>query len=189
MDKEQNKKNEVKEKQKQNDIEEKQSSDDVKKEIDNLLKEIENRYNIDKENIKLVRIPQKKVTLKRVLLSLLLGYLLDLFLVIALNGYLAFAEYDIIRIIIFASIFTVTEVLLKQILAKYIFKLMVMSFGLITIPITIISFIFAFIATPGLIIESVGRFILFFVIFMITRLTIKMFIMQNNILAQRGKKQ
>jgi|SRR5690554_2861641 len=159
-------------------------------EFENLLKQLEDQYNLDRKNIKVVKIKQRKISFKDMILSILIGYLLDLILIIALNGYLGFADYDIKSIFLFSFIFTTIETVLKQILMKFIFRLMLMSFGTVTIPLTIVSFIMAVLITPRLEINSTGRLILFFIIFMIIRLLIRMFIMRKNILKQqRGIKK
>ncbi|MCK9537054.1 MAG: hypothetical protein M0R05_05705 [Bacilli bacterium] len=192
MDKEKidNKKTNNEEQQLEKDQEKKsnQTPDIPQRELQKMLKQLQEQYNLDSEKVKVVQIKRRKVTVKEIILSVVFGYLLDLFLTMALNGYLAFADYDFLSIILFSLIFTTIETVLKQFFIKYIFRLVLMSFGMITIPLTIISFVIAVLVTPGLTILHTGRMILFFIIFMIIRLAIRMFIMRKNILKQRGNK-
>ena len=192
MDKEKINNKEINNKEQQLKKDKKKKSDQIQyipqEELEKMLKQLQEQYNLDGEKVKVVQIRRRKVTIKEIILSVVFGYFLDLFLTMALSGYLAFAENDFLSIILFSLIFTTLETILKQLLMKYIFRLMLMSFGMITIPLTIISFVLAVLITPGLTILDTGRMILFFIIFMIIRLAIRMFIMRKNILKQRGNK-
>ena len=143
--------------------------------LDKIIQEYREKGHFESEKLKVAKVRVVKLTIKHFLLSLFINYLFDLLLSIALNGYLAFAEYDLSSIVLFSIIFTTVETILRHILTKYSMRLVLMSFGMITIPITIISFVLAVLVTPGLVILSTGRLILFFIIFMIIRLTLRMF--------------
>lgn len=158
--------------------------------LDKIIQEYREKGHFESEKLKVAKVRVVKLTIKHFLLSLFINYLFDLLLSIALNGYLAFAEYDLSSIVLFSIIFTTVETILRHILTKYSMRLVLMSFGMITIPITIISFVLAVLVTPGLVILSTGRLILFFIIFMIIRLTLRMFFLRRSIInQQRGAKK
>jgi|LFRM01.1.fsa_nt_gb hypothetical protein len=158
--------------------------------LDKIIQEYREKGHFESEKLKVAKVRVVKLTIKHFLLSLFINYLFDLLLSIALNGYLAFAEYDLSSIVLFSIIFTTVETILRHILTKYSMRLVLMSFGMITIPITIISFVLAVLVTPGLVILSTGRLILFFIIFMIIRLTLRMFFLRRSIInQQRGTKK
>lgn len=160
--------------------------EDPQQEFEDLLDKLKEQYNLDRNDLKIVRVTKKKITLRNMLFPLLFSFLLDLVIIVALNGYLQYTDADFLRLLLFSVLFTIIEAILKQLLMRYIFRLILMSFGLITIPITIVSFVLAIIIVPGFNIENTGKLILFFIIFMIIRLTIKMFFMRRNLLKQRG---
>ncbi len=153
--------------------------------LDKIIQEYREKGHFESEKLKVAKVRVVKLTIKHFLLSLFINYLFDLLLSIALNGYLAFAEYDLSSIVLFSIIFTTVETILRHILTKYSMRLVLMSFGMITIPITIISFVLAVLVTPGLVILSTGRLILFFIIFMIIRLTLRMFFLRRSIINQQ----
>lgn len=158
--------------------------------LDKIIQEYREKGHFESEKLKVAKVRVVKLTIKHFLLSLFINYLFDLLLSIALNGYLEFAEYDLSSIVLFSIIFTTVETILRHILTKYSMRLVLMSFGMITIPITIISFVLAVLVTPGLVILSTGRLILFFIIFMIIRLTLRMFFLRRSIInQQRGTKK
>lgn len=166
------------------------SPDPSRELLDKIIQEYREKGHFESEKLKVAKVRVVKLTIKHFLLSLFINYLFDLLLSIALNGYLAFAEYDLSSIVLFSIIFTTVETILRHILTKYSMRLVLMSFGMITIPITIISFVLAVLVTPGLVILSTGRLILFFIIFMIIRLTLRMFFLRRSIInQQRGTKK
>lgn len=162
--------------------------EDPAADLEDLLEQLQKEYNLDKKDIKVVQFRKRKMSTKEILLSVLFGFLLDLVIIVALNGYLKFTNFSVLNITLFSLFFTVIETTLRQILMKYVFRLMLMSFGLISIPITIISFVLAILIVPGFVVENTGKLILFFIIFMVMRLTIRMFMMRRNLLKQRGNK-
>ena len=163
---------------------EKETPDLSHEQLEKLIQRYREAGGSEGGKIKTARVRIKRPSWKQLLLSLLVSYLVDLFLTVALSGYLGFAEHDWLSIVLFSLIFTTTEALLRMVVIRFVTKLFMMSFGMISIPITILSFVFATLVTPGLVIESTGRLILFFIIFMIIRLLFRIFMMRKSIINQ-----
>lgn len=138
----------------------------------NFIEEIKEKYDIDDENIRIVRIERRKPSLKQTILSFLFAYFLDFALIIALNGYIGFAPYDIFRLLVFSLIFTTTEILVREMMMKYYPKLMFYSFGTIVIPISIAVLIFSWWVTPKLEFTSFNKLVIFYIVFLILRVVI-----------------
>jgi hypothetical protein len=132
--------------------------------LDEILKQLKERFDLDDDNIKIVKIERKKTNLKDVIYSTVISFLFDLILIVSLDGFIGYAEENF-SLIIFSLIFSVIELIFRKILMKYFFRLMFQTLGLIIIPITIFSFLIAWLITPGLYIESEQRLILFFILF------------------------
>ena len=150
--------------------------EDLKK----FIEELKNRYNLDEENIRIVKIERRKPSPKQILLSCLFSYLSDFILIISLNGYLGFAPYKFFRLLLFSVIFSTTEILIRELMMKYYPKLMFYSFGTILFPITITALIFAWWVTPGLQVDSYNNLVVFFIIFLILRVIINFLLMKRN---------
>lgn len=171
------KEHEVQKKQKENkDDDLRLTPEDLKK----FIEELKDRYNIDEENIRIVKIERRKPNPKQILLSFLFSYFSDFILIISLNGYLGFAPYEFFRILLFSVIFSTTEILIRELMMKYYPKLMFYSFGTILFPITITALIFAWWVTPGLKADSYNNLVVFFIIFLILRVVINFLLMKRN---------
>lgn len=147
--------------------------------INQLLDELKEKYNIKDDNIKVVRI-QKKSSPKMIILGTILSFLFDWVVIISLNGYLNYAEFNFLRLTLFSLLFSTIELILKQLMMKYFSKIIFTSFGLVVIPITIISMMIAWIAigvNPG----KNDILILFFILFIVIRGLLKMMLMRKEI--------
>ena len=147
--------------------------------INQLLDELKEKYNIKDDNIKIVRI-QKKSSPKMIILGTILSFLFDWVVIISLNGYLNYAEFNFLRLTLFSLLFSTIELILKQLMMKYFSKIIFTSFGLVVIPITIISMMIAWIAigvNPG----KNDILILFFILFIVIRGLLKMMLMRKEI--------
>lgn len=147
--------------------------------IHQLLDELKEKYNIKDDNIKIVKI-QKKNSPKMIILGTFLSYLFDWVVIISLNGYLNYAEFDFFRLTLFSLLFSTIELILKGLMMKYFSKIVFTSFGLAIIPITIISMMIAWIVigvNPG----KNDFLILFFILFIVIRGLLKMMLMRREI--------
>lgn len=177
-------KNKDKEKKEQEEKEEREEQEKKEKkqltpeDLIGFIEELKERFDIDDANIRIVKIERRKPNWKEVLLFLLFTYLLDFVLIIALNGYLGFAPYDLFRLFLFSVIFTTTDILGRELMMRYFPKLMFYSFGTIVFPISTAALIFAWWVTPDLAINSFNNLIAFFIIFMIARVLINFLIMR-----------
>ncbi|MDD3999476.1 MAG: hypothetical protein PHX62_01100 [Bacilli bacterium] len=174
----------LKKKKKNNERNKEEKKDDreivTPEELKDFIEDLKDKYNLEDQNIRIVRIERKKPEPKQIILTFLLSYIFDFVLIIALNGYLAFAPYDIWRLLLFSVIFSTTEIIIRELTMKYYPKWMFYSFGLILIPITIIALVFAWWITPGLVTNDTNDLILFFIIFLILRVLINFMMMRRN---------
>ena len=158
--------------------------------LDKIVSELEEKYNLKKENIKIVKVkaePQKHAFLKALFKDILF-WIFDFLLIISLNGYLQFTEFDIVKLLIFSIVFYIIELVAKITLNKYYHKILVYSFGTVMIPVTIIALMVAQFVT-GLAFES-DNMILFFIFFMVVRIILRFVILRKEIkIILKGRKK
>ena len=142
------------------------------------IEEIKEKYDIDEGNIRIIKIERRKPNRKQTALFLLFVYLLDFALIIALNGYLGFAPYDFFRLLLFSVIFTTTDILARELMMKHYPKIMFYSFGTIVFPISIAALIFSWWVTPGLEVTSFNNLVVFYIVFLFSRVLINFLIMR-----------
>jgi hypothetical protein len=147
--------------------------------LDKLLDELKRKYNLEDENIRIVKIERKKPTVKQTVLQALFTLLFDFILIIAISGYIGFADIEILSLLYVSLIFSSLELIFKWILMRYFPKLMFYSLGSISIPITIISFLVAIEIPNGISMLKTDRLILFLIIFMIVRITVNVLLMKR----------
>lgn len=153
--------------------------DDELDQIDHLVDELKDQLEEEGE-IQLVRINPKKPTWKSLLVTSVLSFLFDFLLIISINGYLEFTESNILNIIFLSVLFSVMELILKRLVTHYFFRLVISSFGLIYIPIMIISFILAWMIIPNLEPLSSGKVLIFFLIFIVARSIMRLLFLNKN---------
>lgn len=160
-------------------------------EIEQLLKHLKEQIDINGEHVRIIKIDRSKPSLKVRIINLIVTYFFDILLIFSLNGYLVFTDAGIFTLLIFSLVFTTVESLFKYLMMKYLFKWMIASLGTILIPLTIFSFIIAWFIIPGLIPTKTSNLIIFFIIFIIVRGLLKMFIMRrsNNFIEIKGGKR
>lgn len=158
--------------------------------LDKIVSELEEKYNLKKENIKIVKVkaePEKRTFLK-VLLKDVLFWMFDFLLIISLNGYLQFSEFNIVKLLLFSIVFYIIELAARVAIHKYYQKIIVYSFGTVMIPVTIIALMLAQLAT-GLTFES-DNMILFFIFFMIVRIILRFVVLRKEIkVIMKGRKK
>ncbi|MGD9886646.1 MAG: hypothetical protein AB7T03_01630 [Bacilli bacterium] len=147
--------------------------------INHLVDELKDQLE-EKGEIQLVRINPKKPTWKSILVTSILSFLFDLLLIISINGYLEFTESNILNIIFLSVLFSVIELILKRLVTHYFFRIVISSFGLIYIPIMIISFILAWMIIPNLEPLSSGKTLIFFLIFIVARSIMRLLFLNKN---------
>jgi len=178
-----NKKNTLEDHKKLIDDEEKNSMNISPEELNQILNQLKEKFDVEEGNIRIVKIEKKRASFKEVLISIVLSYLFDFILIVSLNGYIGFTEYNIFNLLLFSLIFSTIEYISKRLMMRYFFKLMFASLGTILIPVTIISFVFAWLLIPELSLESDNKVFLFFIIFLTIRIVMKMLLMNR----QRNK--
>ena len=170
--------------------EKKKSKDDLSlDEIENLLNQLKEQIDLNGENVKIIKIDRSKPSVKSQIIEALATYVFDFILIISLNGYLKFAESNFFQLLIFSLIFSTIELILRSFLIRYFLRFMIASLGTILIPITILSFIIAWLVIPGLEMTSSGSTLLFIFIFLIARSLIKMFLLRrgSNFIEIKGR--
>lgn len=145
--------------------------------LEDLLEQIKKDYNLDGKNVKIVRVEKKKVSWKERIMNIAITYLFDFILLVSIGGYLGFTE-KIWNLLIFSLIFSTIESLLRFLMMKYFSKLMFLSLGTISIPITASSFLFSMMIFRITI--NNDRVILFLILFLFLRLVLKMVLMRRN---------
>lgn len=159
--------------------------------LDRIVSELEEKYNLKKENIKIVKVEKQPVKkrLLRALLNLLLFWVFDFLLIIALNGYLGIPESDVLNILIFSIVFYLIEFAGKTILDKYYKKLILYSFGTVILPVTIISLMLAQVAI-GIEFLNNDDMIIFFILFIIVRIILRFILMRKEIMTvMKGRRK
>jgi hypothetical protein len=145
--------------------------------LEKLLEDLKNKYNVRDENIKIVQIEGKRPPIRMLITTFLFSFLFDFLLVISLNGYLSYTSYNILRLLIFSVVFSIAEFLFRGILMKFFPKLMLYSLGLILIPISFAALILGW-WVSGL--EGNENLIPFFIIFLIIRFIMNALLMRRN---------
>ncbi|HNZ50551.1 MAG TPA: hypothetical protein PK087_01590 [Bacilli bacterium] len=153
--------------------------DDSQEQIDHLVEELRDQLEEEGE-IRFVRINPKKPSWKTIIITTVLSFIFDLLLIVSINGYLEFTDSKILNIIMLSVLFSVVELILKQVLNRYFFRLVISSFGLVYIPVMIVAFIIAWLFTPDLEPSSNGKVLLFFLIFMVARTIMRMIFLSRN---------
>ncbi|MGD9605803.1 MAG: hypothetical protein AB7V00_06650 [Bacilli bacterium] len=153
--------------------------DESQDQIDHLVEELKDQLE-ENEEIQFVRINPKKPSWKSILITTLLSFVFDFLLIISINGYLEFTESKILNIILLSVLFSVIELILKRLTTRYFFRFIISSFGLIYVPIMIVSFIIAWLLTPNLEPFSNGKVLLFFLIFIVARSIMRFIFLNKN---------
>lgn len=158
--------------------------------LEKIVSELEEKYNLKKENIKIVKVrkvPEKQKILKSILRNLLF-WVFDFLLIISLQGYLKFTEFNIIKLLLFSIIFFVIELVLRNILTKYYQRLVLYSFGTIMIPATIIALVLAHL-TVDLQLDN-NKMIAFFILFIVVRIVLRFVLMRKEIMSvMKGRRK
>ncbi len=158
--------------------------------LDHLVDEIKGQLDDESEEIRVVRINPQKPSWKSWFLDNALSFLFDALLVVSLNGYLKYAESNIWNLFFLSFLFSVIELILRRIVSRYFFKLLITSLGTIMIPLMIISFILAWLIIPGVEPNSNGQVMIFFVVFIIARSIMRiLFLGKNKIIEIRKVKK
>jgi len=172
--------------------EEKKQSDPVDQEIiDKIISELEDKYDLKRENIKILKIQTTpyKPKIYSLILRDIFFWFLDLLLIFALQGYFNFFENNLLKIILFSICFYLIESLSRYIITKYYQKIIFYSFGLIMIPVTIIAIILAHLIVDIEFTNS-NKMIGFLMIFMFTRILIRFVFMRKEIVTiVRGRRR
>lgn len=158
-------------------------------ELSNLVKKLKDEYNIEDQNIKIVKLENKKR--KKIIprLNELLFVLFDIMLIFALNGYIKYTSSGIIELLIFTFVFIIVEFLLKLLISTRYQKLILYSFGTIMVPITILSIYIGYLVS-NIMFESEMKLIAFLSSFIILRLIIKVVVLRKQIIViRRGNKE
>ncbi|MGI6710478.1 MAG: hypothetical protein ACOX4W_03435 [Bacilli bacterium] len=163
----------------------KKEEEELKKEFENLIESLKKEGQKDGPKVKVVSIRVSNQVLKNPYLDALFILALNLFFVLALAGIYKFFNFNWIEfshyayIFLFVLIFSFSELILKLMVFKYLFKLVLMSFGVILILTSIMAFILALIVTPELSVTSEMGIITYLILFLVARSSIKSMITSN----------
>lgn len=136
----------------------------AKKEIEDMIKQAEEQLGVDRDQIKVVKIKLPGNTLKWILFDALMTIILNTILILSLSGYIKWTKNDtIIPLLVFALTYTLIELTLKNILNRFFVKLIIKTFGLITLLPSILAIPLVFIFADYMSVTSVTSLLLMFV--------------------------
>lgn len=159
--------------------------------LEKIVNELEEKYNLKKENIKIVKVQKEQLKQKflRTLFYSFLFWVFDFLLIISLNGYLHFAEFEVFSLLIYSVVFYIIELAGRTVIEKYYKKLILYSFGTIMLPVTIVALLLAHLAT-GLEFLNNSDMMAFFILFIIIRIIIRFVLMRKEIMmTMKGRKK
>lgn len=126
---------------------------------------------------------------KNMYLNLLLFLALNTTLIFAIDGYLDLIKHEsTLSLLYFSVMFTVIEVVLKEILYRYFPALIFMTIGVIIIIVYVIALVIPLLVIKDFSFKNVSSFIFFFLIFSIIRTMITQYIIQRKRLKITRKK-
>ena len=157
--------------------------------IEKIVSELEEKYNLKKENIKIVKVKKlsTKQRISRMVFKEIMFWLFDFLLIIALHGYFSFPESNILKLLLFSIVFYIIEMAGRTIINKYFRKLVLYSFGTIMLPITITAL---FLAQKLTEVELIEDILLFIIVFIGVRIILRFVLMRKEILSLiKGRKK
>ncbi len=148
----------------------------------NYLEDQENEEEFDSsiEDISFIEIEEPKYKFLKELPRDILFIIIDLALIMALNGYFDFAKMKLIDVIIFGLVFTIIEFAIKTVVGHYFIKLFTYSLGLITLPIIILSLYLSRIIV-GIEVDDRTNLIWFYILFIIVRSIFRLIFIRNDL--------
>ncbi|MDD3382503.1 MAG: hypothetical protein PHT83_03275 [Bacilli bacterium] len=156
----------------------KKQEEELKKDLEDL---VENFKKDDPKapKVRVISIGMKNNFFKNPYLDALFLMFLNLFFILALAGIYKFFGFDwidfshYIFVILFVLIFSINELILKILIFKYMFKLVLLTLGVVLLIVSITAFVLALIITPNLDVISEVGIITFMISFLIIRSFIK----------------
>ena len=159
-------------------IEEEQEKEIEKKDIEEMLEELQKRFEENNQNVKIIKV--KPVTKKQRVLGELLKYMISFITLVAVNGYIPCLEFDYFYyLLIYASVMPAIEFLIDYFIEKCFFKAILYSFGSILLIAPLMSFYVSILILPFISIANIGLSILAVIIYIVIKKLFLMFI--NNI--------
>lgn len=158
--------------------------------LEKIVSELEDKYNLKKENIKILKIQTgpSKPKLHMLILRDVLFWIMDFLVILALQGYLEFTENNPLKLFLFSLCIYIIELVIRTIITRYYQRLIVYSFGLVMIPVTVISIVLSQLAVE--LYFNDDKMIAFFILFIIFRVVIKFLIMRKEIVTvMRGRRK
>lgn len=159
--------------------------------LEKIVSELEEKYNLKKENIKILKVQTgpSKPKLYMLILRDILFWIMDFLVILALQGYLKFTENNLLKLFLFSLCIYIIEFVIRIIITRYYQRLIIYSFGTIMIPVTVISIVLSHLAV-NLAFTNSDKMIAFFVLFIIFRVVIKFLIMRKEIVTvMRGRRK
>jgi tryptophan-rich sensory protein len=151
----------------------KQDIENAKKELENMLKQVEEQYGVDREQIKVVKIKLPGRSAKNIILDTIMTLVFNIILILSISGYIIWTKASPLELLYFAIAYSVIEIVLKNILNIFFVKLIIKSFGLITIVPSIVAILLVIIITNFVTITSSLRYIVMFVLVIFLRTLIR----------------
>lgn len=154
--------------------------ENMEKEVEKLLKEMEDLLGDNISNVKVVAIDQKQK--RKLFIFQVIEVVLSVILLFASIGYLEYVRCEeLYQYFILIGGIVLLEYLFKYIIKKTLLKLIILTFGTITILAPILSFVLCLSFAPGVEIISYGLLIVGFIAYLIIKKIFMSFLMGNRI--------
>lgn len=152
--------------------------ENMEEEVEKLLKEMEELLGDNISNVKVVAIDQKQKN--KLVIFQVIEIVLSVFLLFASIGYLGYLRCEeLYQYFILVGGMVLLEYLFKYIIKKTLLKLIILTFGAITLLAPIISFILCLCFAPGVEIVDYGLLIVGFLAYLIIKKIFMSILMGN----------
>jgi len=163
-------------------LEEKKRRTEQENELEKMLRQVEEQFGIDRSQVRIVRVNTPPRNFTSILIDCLVTVFLNLVLILSISGYMIWYHYDhIFDLVWFILAFTAIELLIKYLISFMFRKLVIRTFGLILALSTLIAIPLVVMLTDFIVVTSIERLLLMFIILVVVRSMIKSFFARQRI--------
>lgn len=146
----------------------------AKEEIEKIIKDAEEQLGVDKKSIRVIKVRLPEPTFKYIATEAIITLLLNIVLVMAISGYFKWAKYSSLSdLLYFAIIFSLIDIVLRNIINFVYPSLIIKSFGLINLVPPLLSMFIVVVFTEFVAITSNINLFILFICLMILRVFIR----------------
>jgi hypothetical protein len=159
--------------------------EEAQRKIENLIKQAEEQFGVDRANIKVVKIKLPRRTFKYILIESFIKIFINIVLGLSISGYLIWAKNgDTVDLVYFLLTYSLIEIFLTNIINVFFLKAIIRTFGLVLMIAPIIAVPIVVGLTNFVEITSNTRLLVMF-----TALLLLRFVVKNTIINFRRGKQ